>query len=164
MKLRTYIKLDRNYKKSLEYYYTKNLGIWAVGMFLFSVFVVAGALGLMDRTFVFHIYIICFLTATSLYFWPLIQVREGNFIVSVFRKFRSVPVDIKLLIRAKFILLIRFSALFYIPVQILHFICLKRTDTPCLSITGFWPLAAMLISVIFQYVYMRLRARDLREV
>lgn len=160
MNLRTYIKMDKNYKKSLEYYYTKNLGIGAVGMFLFSVFVVAGGLGMMDRAFVFNIYIISFLIATSLYFWPLIQVRENIYVTSLFKKFRNAPVDKKLFVRAKLILLIRFSVLFYIPVQIMHFIGLNRTNTPHLSINGFRPLAAMFISVIFQYIYMKLRARD----
>jgi|GEM_PF-1364925 len=161
MDLRTYIKLDKEYKKSLESYYPRNLCIGAVGMFLFCMFVVAGAFGLMDRTFVFNIYIICFIIATSLYFWPLIQVRENFFTVSIFRKFRNAPINKKLFIRAKLILMIRFSVLFYIPVQILHFIGLNRTDTSCLSITGFWPLCAMVTAVAFQLLYMKIRVREL---
>jgi len=139
MDLRTYIKLDKYYKKSLESYYPRNLCIGAVGMFLFCVFVVAGAFGMMDRIYVFYIYAICFLAATSLYFWPLIEVRENIFTVSLFKKFRNAPVNKKLFARAKLILLIRFSVLFYLPVQIMHFVGLNRTDTPQLSITGFWP-------------------------
>lgn len=161
MKLRDYMKLDNNYKKSREYYYPQNLGIGAIGMLLFCVFAVAGAFGMMDRVFVFSIYVLCFMAATSLYFWPLIQVRENNIEVSIIKKFRNIPINRSLFVKAKLILLIRFSVLFYVPVQIMHFIGLSRTDTPRLSATGFWPLAAMLISLLFQYLYMRFRARDL---
>jgi len=163
MNLRNYIKLDKDYKKNLEYYYPRNLCIGAVAMFLFCVFVIAGALKMMDKSFVFHIYIVSFLVATSLYFWPFIQVRENFLTVSIFKKFNNVPINKKLFIRAKFVLLIRFSVLFYIPVQVMHFIGLKRTETPFLSITGFWPLAAMLIGFIFQYICMKIRIRDFNE-
>jgi len=130
---------------------------------LFSVFVVAGGLKLMDRFFVFNIYIICFLTATSLYFWPLIQIRENIFIVSIFKKFKNAPIDKRLFVRSKLVMLMRFSILFYIPVQIMHFIGLNRTKTPQLSVTGFWPLIAMILTFIFQYGYMKFRARDLYD-
>lgn len=163
MNLRAYIKLDQSYKKSLEYYYTKNLGIGIVGMFLFCFFVIVGAFKMIDRLFVFNVYLICFLIATSMYFWPLIQVRENFFIASIFSKFSNIPINKSLFIRSKLLLLIRFAVLFYIPVQLVHFICLKITDTPLISITGLWPLAAMLLSLAFQYIYMKIRARDLKE-
>lgn len=163
MKLNYYIKLDKGYKKSLEYYYTKNLGIGAVGMFLFCTFVIAGAWGKMDHIVIFNIYVICFMIASSFYFWPLIQVRENLLIISVFKKFRNIPVNKRLFMRSKLILLIRFSVCFYIPVQIMHFIGLLRTDTSYLSIIGFWPLGAMLIVACVQYLYMRFRARDFME-
>jgi len=161
MNLRTYMKLDINYKKGLENYYIRNMLIAAVGLFLFCFFIIAGAFGMMDKLYVFNIYLLCFLSATSLYFWPLIQVRENFYIASIFKKFRNAPINKRLFIRAKLLLLIRFSVLLYIPVQIAHFIGLKSTETSQLSITGFWPLAALLVSLLFQYLYMRFRARDL---
>lgn len=93
------MKLDNNYKKSREYYYPQNLGIGAIGMLLFCVFAVAGAFGMMDRVFVFSIYVICFMTATSLYFWPLIQVRENNIEVSIIKKFRNIPINRSLFVK-----------------------------------------------------------------
>jgi hypothetical protein len=160
MNLRGYINLDKKYKKSLNYYYTKNLGIGAVGMFLFCTFVIAAGLRLMDHIVVFNIYLICFLIATSLYFWPLVQVRENIFVVSIFKKFRNAPINKKLFIRAKLILLNRFAVLFYVPVQVMHIIGLKRTETPHLSLVAFWPMSSMIFSIVFQYIYMRFRARD----
>ncbi len=163
MKLFYYIKLDKNYKKSLLYHDVKNLGIGGVGMFLFSTFVLAGSWRVMDNLAVFNIYVICCLIATSLYFWPLLQIRENLANVSIFKKYKSMPIDKKLFIRAKLLLLIRFSICFYIPLQIMHFIGLQRTDTPSLSLIGFWPLGATFLSIVAQYLYMRLRARDFME-
>lgn len=160
MNLWGYIKFDINYKKSLKYYYPKNLGIGAVGMFLFSTFVIAGGLRLMDHIAVLCIYLICFLIATSLYFWPLIQVGESFYVVSIFNKFKNAPINKKLFIRSKIFLLTRFSVLLYIPVQAMHFIGLKRTQTPQISLVGFWPLGSMILTVVVQYLYMRMRARD----
>lgn len=155
--------MDKNYKKSLEYYDTKNLGIGGVGMFLFCTFVLAGSWRTMDNIIVLNIYIICCIIASSFYFWPLIQVRENLLIVSIFKKYKSMPIDKKLFVRAKLILLIRFSICFYIPLQMMHFIGLMRTETPYLSIIGFWPLGATLISICVQYLYMRFLSRDFRE-
>lgn len=159
MKLSAYIKMDKKFKKGMEYYDTKNLGIAAVGMFLFSTFVLASGFGAMDHIIVFNIYIICFLVASSLYFWPLIHVREKHGIVSIFTKYRSIPINKKTFIRAKVLVLIRFSIFFCIPIQIMHFIGLKRTNTPTMSIIGFWPLLATVISIVIQYLYMRFQAR-----
>jgi len=163
MKLLYYLKRDKSYKKNLEYYDTKNLGIGGVGMFLFCTFVLAGSWRMMDHIVVFNIYVICCLIASSLYFWPLIQVRENLLIVSVFKKYKNIPIDKKLFARAKLILLIRFSICFYIPIQIIHFIGLMRTDTSSLSITGFWPLGATLISIGVQCLYMRFMSRNFIE-
>jgi Na+/melibiose symporter-like transporter len=152
--------MDKSYKKNLEYYDTKNLGIGGVVMFLFCTFVLAGSFGEMDHIAIFNIYVICCLIASSLYFWPLIQVRENLLIVSIFKKYKNMPIDKKLFARAKLILLIRFSICFYIPIQIIHFIGLSRTDTSYLSFTGFWPLGATLISIVVQYLYMRFMSRN----
>ena len=160
MNLQGYIKLDKNYIRSLRYYYSRNLGIGAVGMFLFCTFVIAGGLKMMDNIVVLYIYLICFFVASSLYFWPLIQVKENASVASIFNKFRNIPVNKKLFIRAKFFLLARFAVLFYIPVQIMHFIGLNRTVTPIISITGIWPLGALILTVIIQYTLLILRARD----
>lgn len=159
MRLSGYIKADKDFKKGMEHYDTKNLGIAAVGMFLFCTFVLAGSSGVMDHIAVFNIYIICFLVASSIYIWPLIHVREKDGIISIFKKYRSIPINKKIFIRAKGILLIRFSILFYIPIQIMHFIGLMRTNTPAISFIGFWPLVATVISICIQYLYMRFQAR-----
>lgn len=163
MKLSYYVKMDKYYKKSLEYYDVKNLGIGCVGMFLFCTFFIAAAWRKMDHIIVLNIYVICCLIASSFYFWPLVQVRENLFIVSIFKKYKNAPIDKKLFRRAKLILLIRYSICFYIPIQIIHYIGLMRTDTPQLSIIGFWPVIASLISIIVQYLYMRILSRDFME-
>ena len=155
--------MDKYYKKSLEHYDTKNLGIGGVGMFLFCTFVLAGSWRVMDHIAIFNIYVICCMIASSLYFWPLIQVRENLLIVSIFKKYKNIPIDKKLFARAKLIRLIRFSICFYIPFQMMHFIGLLRTDTSSLSIIGFWPLGATLISIGVQYLYMRFMSRNFME-
>lgn len=159
MKLSGYIKMDKDFKKGMEYYDTKNLGIAAVGMFLFCTFVLAGSFNIMDHIVVLNIYIICFLVASSLYIWPLVHVREKDGIISIFKKYRSIPINKRMFIRAKVILLVRFSIIFYLPIQVMHFIGLMRTNTPEMSIVGFWPLVATVVSICVQYLYMRFQAR-----
>ena len=161
MRFSQYVKLDKAYKKSrIVAYDLKNLGIAAVGFFIFCNFVVAGGLGERDHIFVFNIYVISCLIASSLYIWPLIHVKEGGIAVSIFKKFQNIPINKNYFINAKLFVLIRFSILFYIPMQIMHFIGLNRTKTDHLSITGFWPLLASIISICVQYIYMRFQSRD----
>lgn len=161
MKFSQYIKTDKAYKKSIVIIHdVKNLCIGGVGMFLFCTFIIAAGLSVMDHMGVLYIYLICSFVASSLYFWPLIHVKEGSIVVSIFKKFQSIPIDKRTFINAKLFLLMRFSFIFYIPMQIMHFVGLMRTDTYYISVTGFWPLIATVISVGVQYIYMKFQSRN----
>lgn len=162
MRLSKYISLDRNYRKSLINTDIKNLGIGCVGMFLFSSFLLNWSFHSMDHMAVFSIYLVCFTVAEAFYIVPLILVYEGGYI-SVFQKYKNIPIDKRLFFRSKLILLTRFSLFFCIPVQLFHLWGLNRTDTPYLSIIGFWPVIAMALTLLAQYIYIRILARNFME-
>ncbi len=157
-----YIRLDRNYRKSLVNTDIRNLGIGVVGMILFSSFTLNWALRTMDHPAVFILYLICFSVAQFFYIRPLIMVYEGGY-VSVFKKYKNVPINKRLFLRSKLLLLTRFSVFFCLPVQLFHFWGLNRTDTPHLGIVGFWPLTSMLITLFVQFIFISILARDFQK-
>ncbi|MGB4659084.1 MAG: hypothetical protein WBI07_07890 [Mobilitalea sp.] len=159
MRLSKYIALDKKYKSSLINTDIRNLGIGCVGMVLFCSFVLNWALHSMDHLIIFGVYLTCFTLAEAFYIYPLVMVYEEGY-VPVFRKYKNLPIDKHLFFRSKFLLLIRFSILFYLPVQLLHFWGLERTNTPYISLTGFWPISAMALTLFVQYIYIRILARD----
>ena len=162
MRLSKYISLDKNYKSSLINAEIRSLGIGCVGMFLFCSFVMNWAFCSMDSWIIFGIYLTCFTIAEALYIYPLVTVYEEGY-VSIFHKYKNMPIDKHLFFRSKLLLLARFSILFYIPVQLLHFWGLDRTDTPNISIIGFWPVLALILTLFLQYIYLRILARNFVE-
>lgn len=159
MRLSKYIALDKKYKSGLIYTSVRDLGIGCIGMVLFCSFVLSWALHTMDHMIIFFVYLACFTIAEAFYLYPLVMVYEGGY-VSIFHKYKNIPIDKHLFFRSKFILLLRFSILFYIPVQLLHFWGLDRTDTPDFSLIGFWPVLALVLTLFAQYIYLRILARE----
>lgn len=159
MKLTKYIRMDKAYRNRLLNTDIRNLGIGAVGMFLFSSFVLNWGLCSMDHIVVLYIYLICFTIAQTLYIHPLIMVYEGGY-VSVFRKYKNIPINKRLFVDSKLILLTRFAIFFSIPVQLLHFWGLERTDTPMLGIIGLWPMVALIVTLFIQIIFIKILARS----
>lgn len=159
MRLSKYITLDKNYKYSLINSDIRNLGIGCVAMVLFCNFVLNWALRTMDQNIIFGVYLICFTIAEAFYIYPLVMVYEEGY-VPIFYKYKNMPIDKHLFFRSKLFLLTRFSILFCIPVQLLHFWGLDRTDTPYISLIGFWPLLALVLTLFAQYIYLRILARN----
>lgn len=162
MKLTKYIRMDKVFRNSLLNTDIRNLGIGIVGLVLFSSFILNWGLCSMDHMAVFIVYLICFSIAQTLYIYPLVMVYEGGY-VSVFRKYKNIPINKRLFVDSKLILLTRFSIFFSIPVQLLHFWGLERTDTPMLGMIGLWPMIALTITLLLQIVFIRILARDFWE-
>ncbi len=160
MKQSVYLQLDKLHRKKLISTDIRNLGIGIVGLVLFSGFILNLGLCTMDHLPVFSFYAVCFLVAQSFYISPLIMVYEEGY-VSIFKKYKNVPINKHLFLQSKFILLMKFSVLFFLPVQLLHFAGLTRTSTPLISITGFWPAFAMAGAVFLQLIFIRIMAREL---
>lgn len=155
-----YIRMDRTYRRNLTNIDVRNLAIGGIGMFLFSSFVLNWGLRTMDRIAIFFIYLVCFTLAQYFYIYPLIMVFEGGY-VSIFKKFKNIPINKRLFVNSKLILLTKFSIYYCLPVQLLHFWGLERTDTPSMSIIGFWPVIAMILTLCVQCIYIRILARDI---
>ena len=162
MKLSQYITLDKDYKSGLVNTDIRNLGIGCVGMFLFCSFVLNWAFHSMDNIIILGIYLACFTIAEVFYIYPLVMVYEGGY-VPIFRKYKNMPINKHLFFRSKLVLLTRFSILFCIPVQLLHFWGLERTQTPTISFIGFWPVLALFLTLFAQYIYLRIIARNFVE-
>ncbi len=160
MKISVYLQLDKLHRKKLLTTDIRNLGIGVVGLILFSGFILNLGLCTIDKSPVFVFYLTCFIVAQSFYISPLITVYEERY-VSIFKKYKNVPIDKHLFLQSKYILLTKFSLLFVLPVQLLHFAGLVRTDTALISVTGFWPILAMAASLLVQLVFVRIMAREL---
>lgn len=158
MKLSEYIRLDHNYKYSLINTDIRSLGIGCVGMAVFCGSILNWGFRTTDHISVLIFYMICFSVAQAFFIYPLVMVFEEGY-TSIFKKFKNIPINKRLFFRSKLLLLTRFTILFCIPVQLFHFWGLTRTNTSYLSITGFWPVLVMLVSLLAQYFYLRLLTR-----
>lgn len=162
MRLSDYIRLDKNFKYKLINTDLRSLGIGCVGMAIFCCFLINWSWRTIDHAGVFYFYLICFAIAELLYIYPLVLVYEDGYI-PIFQKYKNIPINKRLFFYSKLLLLVRFSLLFCIPVQLFHLWGISRTSTPYLSMIGFWPVLSMLITLLVLYICLRILAHNFTD-